>query len=124
MAEPDSDRRASRQVADVLRAGIASGAYPAGARLPSYRQLRDEHHVALNTAQAAIRMLAADGLAEIWPARGAYVRDQAAAAGSPTLRSELTDLRAMLRRSRQDLTAAEDAVAGLLSRLPPEEPAR
>ena len=43
--------------------------------MPSYRQLRDAHHVAQNTAQAAVRLLAAEGLVEIRPARGAYVRE-------------------------------------------------
>jgi DNA-binding FadR family transcriptional regulator len=37
--------------------------------------LRDAHHLALNTAQAAIRILAAGGLVEIRPAKDTYVRD-------------------------------------------------
>jgi DNA-binding FadR family transcriptional regulator len=120
VADPDG-RHASRRLAEAIRSGIAAGAYPPGARLPSYRQLRDEHHVALNTAQAAIRLLAADGLVEIRPAAGAFVRGDASQ--RPSLRAELTDLQAALRRSRQDLAAAENAVASLLTRLPPEEPA-
>jgi len=122
MAGQDRERHASKLLADALRAQIAGGAYPAGARLPSYRQLRDEHDVALNTAQAAIRLLAADGLVEIRPGSGAYARDTAVATARP-LRAELTELRAALRKSRQDLAAAEEKVAGLLSRLPPDEPA-
>ena len=120
MAQPDSDRFASRRLADVLRAEIAGGAYPPGTQLPSYRRLRDEHHVALNTAQTAIRILAVEGLVEIRPARGAYVRERADG-GAPTLRAELTDLQAALRRSRLGLGAAENAVADILTRLPPEE---
>ena len=108
----------------MLRAEIAGGAYPPGTRVPSYRQLRDEHHVALNTAQAAIRILAAEGLVEIRPARGAYVRERADGGAPPDLRAELTDLQAALRRSRRDLGAAENAVASILTRLPPEEPGR
>jgi DNA-binding FadR family transcriptional regulator len=123
VAEPGSDRHASRKLADVLRTGIANGVYPAGTRLPSYRELRDQHQVALNTAQAAIRLLAAEGLVEIRPARGAYVRDQTDGNASPSLRAELADLQATLRKSRQDLVVAEKVVAGLLTRLPPEEPA-
>ena len=76
MTHPSTDHTASRQLADTLRAQIADGAYPPGSKLPSYRQLRDSHHVALNTAQAAIRMLAADGLVEIRPASGAFVRER------------------------------------------------
>jgi GntR family transcriptional regulator len=108
----------------MLRAEIAGGAYPPGTRLPSYRQLRDDHHVALNTAQAAIQILAVEGLVEIRPARGAYVREGTGAGPAPSLRAELTDLRAALRRSRQDLGAAENAVADILTRLPPEGPGR
>ena len=119
MTHPSTDHTPSRDLADALRAQIAAGAYPPGSRLPSYRQLRDSHHVALNTAQAAIRMLAADGLVVIRPASGAYVR------GAPdgtalTLRAELADLQAVLRRSKQDLSAAETAVASLLTRLAAE----
>lgn len=122
MGEADREPHASRQLADALRARIAGGAYPAGTRLPSCRQLRDEHDVALNTAQAAIRLLAADGLAEIRPGSGAYARGESGEEGRP-LRAELTELRDALRKSRQDLAAAEKKVAGLLSRLPPDEPA-
>ena len=124
MAEPDAERHASRRLADALKAGIAAGTYPPGTRLPSYRQLRDEHGVALNTAQAAIRMLAGEGLVEIRPAKGAFVRADAGDGQRPALRSELADLQAMLRKSRQDLTAAESAVASLLARLQFEEPTR
>jgi DNA-binding FadR family transcriptional regulator len=119
VTHPNADRAASRHVADALRAQIASGAYPPGSKIPSYRQLRDAHHVAQNTAQAAVRLLAAEGLVEIRPASGAYVR------GVPdgenlTVRAELANLRAVLRRSKQDLAAAETAVTSLLARLPAE----
>jgi DNA-binding FadR family transcriptional regulator len=117
VTHPSADRPPSRQLADTLRAQIADGTYPPGSKLPSYRQLRDSHHVALNTAQAAIRMLAADGLVEIRPASGAYVR-HAPDGTDLTLRAELADLQAVLRRSRQDLAAAETAVTSLLARLP------
>jgi DNA-binding FadR family transcriptional regulator len=123
VARPDTDRNASKQLADALRAEIEGGTYPPGSKIPSYRQLRDVHHVALNTAQAAIRILAAEGVVEIRPAKGAYVRDNADGR-SPTLRAQLADLQAVLRRSRQDLTAAEKVVAGLLARLPAREQAR
>jgi DNA-binding FadR family transcriptional regulator len=119
VTHPTADRIASRQLADTLRAQIASGAYPPGSKIPSYRQLRDSHHVALNTAQAAIRILAADGLVEIRPAKGAYVRGDADGKDL-TLRAELADLQAVLRRSKQDLAAAEMTVASLLARLPAE----
>ena len=122
MTHPNANRTASRQLADTLRAQIADGAYPPGSKIPSYRQLRDSHHVALNTAQAAIRMLAADGLVEIRPARGAYVRG-GADGDDLTLRAELAGLQAVLRRSKHDLAEAETTVASLLARLPAGEQA-
>ena len=124
MTHPSTDHTASRQLADALRAQIAGGAFPPGSKIPSYRQLRDSHHVALNTAQAAIRMLAADGLVEIRPARGAYVRGGPGNGKDLALRDELADLQVVLRRSRHDLAAAETAVASLLARLPAEGRAR
>jgi DNA-binding transcriptional regulator YhcF (GntR family) len=84
--------------------------------MPSYRQLRDVHHVAQNTAQAAVRLLAAEGLVDIRPARGAYVCENTDAAEGSNLRAELVSLQATLRRSRQQLTEAEKTVAGLLAR--------
>lgn len=119
MDEPDADRRASRQLADGLRAEIQAGTYAPGSKLPSYRQLRDTHHVALNTAQAAIRLLAAEGLVEIRPASGAFVRDGNGT--GPTVRAELETLQAALRRSRRDLADAESTVSGLLARIAAED---
>lgn len=89
--------------------------------MPSYRQLRDAHGIALNTAQAAIRLLAAEGLVEIRPARGTYVREGTYDGDNRALHAELTHLRAVLRRNRDDLETAEGLVADLLSRLPSEE---
>jgi GntR family transcriptional regulator len=123
VAGAETDGYASRQLADALRAEIEAGAYPPGSKIPSYRQLRDVHHVALNTAQAAIRTLAAEGLVEIRPAQGAYVRDNVDGS-RPTVRAELSDLQAALRSSRRDLAAAEKKVAGLLARLPSDEQQR
>lgn len=122
MTHPGTDRNASRRLADTLRAQIENGAYPPGSKMPSYRELRDSHHVALNTAQAAIRMLAAVGIVEIRAAKGAYVREVSDAI-NPPLRAELADLQTMLRRSKQDLSAAEAAIASLLARLPADEQA-
>jgi DNA-binding FadR family transcriptional regulator len=114
MTPPGPNRYASRRLADALRAEIRNGTYPPGTRMPSYRQLRDVHHVAQNTAQAAVRLLAAEGLVDIRPARGAYVRENRGE--GPDLRAELASLQAILQRSRQELTEAESTVAALLAR--------
>ena len=116
MTAPGPDRFVSRRLADALKAEIRNGTYPPGSRMPSYRQLRDLHHVAQNTAQAAVRLLAAEGLVDIRPARGAYVRENADGAGDQDLHAELASLQAALRRSQQELTEAERTVASLLNR--------
>jgi DNA-binding FadR family transcriptional regulator len=116
MTAPDPDRFASRRLADILRAEIRNGTYLPGTRMPSYRQLRDMHHVAQNTAQAAVRLLAAEGLVEIQPARGAYVREPTQSDKSPNLRAELASLQASLRRSKQELAEAENTIASMLAR--------
>ena len=117
------DRRASRQLADALRADIEAGTYQSGSKMPSYRHLRDTHRVALNTAQAAIRLLAAEGLVDIRPASGVYVRDQRDRREA-SIRAELEDLQAALRRSRRDLAQADSAVSGLLARIAAEDQSR
>jgi DNA-binding FadR family transcriptional regulator len=121
--QADPDRRASRQLADALRADIEAGAYEPGSKLPSYRQLRDTQGVALNTAQAAIRLLAAEGLVEIRPASGAFVCDSAHSQ-APSVRAELEDLQAALRRGRRELAQAESTVTGLLARIAAQDQAR
>jgi DNA-binding transcriptional regulator YhcF (GntR family) len=123
VAGPGADGYASRQLAETLRGEIEGGTYPPGSKIPSYRQLRDAHHVALNTAQAAIRILAAEGLVEIRAAQGAYVRGDANGAG-PTVRAELAEVQAALRRGRRDLAEAEKKVGELLARLPADEQPR
>jgi DNA-binding transcriptional regulator YhcF (GntR family) len=120
VARPGADGYTSRQLAETLRAEIEGGTYPPGGKIPSYRQLRDAHHVALNTAQAAIRILAAEGLVEIRAAQGAYVRGDSNGA-RPTVRAELAELQAVLRRGRKDLVEAEKKVGELLARLPADE---
>jgi GntR family transcriptional regulator len=118
------DRLADPRLADVLQAKIISGTCPPGRRKPPYRKLWEAHGLAPSTAQAAIGILAAEGLMEIRPVRGAYVRDSACDDDGETLRAELADLRAALRRSKEDPDAAGSGVAVLLSRFRSEEGVR
>lgn len=121
VTSPHVREHASRTVADALRAEIAGGAkYLPGTRLPSYRRLAAEHGVAVNTAMAAMRMLAAEGLVHVRASDGAFVRDaEEGAQASAPLRRDLADVRAQLSRARQEIAAAERAVAALLERLQP-----
>ena len=118
------DRFAGLRLANVPRAKIISGTCPPGSRIPPYRQLRDAHEIALNTARTAIRILAAEGLMEIRPASSAYARDRACDDDGQAVRAELANLRAALRRSKEDPDAVESRVSVLVSRPRSEEGVR
>jgi GntR family transcriptional regulator len=70
----DDSRPASQQVADVLRAEIASGALEPGDKLQSIRNLAQRFRVAPMTAQAAVEILRNEGLVYTSPGRGTFVR--------------------------------------------------
>lgn len=63
-----------QQIAADLRAGIRSGQYAPGDKLPSEDDLATLYGVAINTVRNATRQLVAEGLIEVRPKSGAYVR--------------------------------------------------
>ncbi|MEV4249514.1 winged helix-turn-helix domain-containing protein [Streptosporangium canum] len=113
----DADRHASKKLAAVLRTDIAEGRYAPGARLPSYRQLAERHGVVVNTAQAAVRLLQAEGRVAIRPGSGTVVLAESDALPEG-LRGELEEVQGRLRQTQEALSAAEKAVTALLGRLP------
>jgi DNA-binding GntR family transcriptional regulator len=62
------------QVADILRTGIERGVYAPGRPVPSETQLSQEHGINRLTARKAVRVLVTEGLVEVVPGRGAFVR--------------------------------------------------
>lgn len=70
----DSAVPPSRQVAGWLREDIETGVYRPGQRLPSIASLVQEYGVARDTAGKAQRILVDEGLAEISPGLGLFVR--------------------------------------------------
>jgi GntR family transcriptional regulator len=62
------------EIADALRGSITSGAYEPGSRLPSARELEDQHQAALGTVRSAINVLIAEGLVESRHGSGVFVR--------------------------------------------------
>jgi DNA-binding GntR family transcriptional regulator len=60
-------------IAAELRAAILDGTLPAGATLPTVKQLADRHHVAASTAHCAIAVLAAENLVTVSRGRRATV---------------------------------------------------
>lgn len=63
-----------RLLADELAAALNEGRYPAGAQLPSLRQLCADHRASLATVTHALHELEDAGLIEARPRRGHFVR--------------------------------------------------
>jgi DNA-binding GntR family transcriptional regulator len=71
MISEDDPRPAYVQLADILRARIASGQITG--RLPSERDLQQETGSAPMTIRKAVRLLADEGLVHTVPGRGTFV---------------------------------------------------
>jgi GntR family transcriptional regulator len=63
MSEPGQDSGALKQIHTELVRRIRGGEYPAGAKLPSDRELAEEFGCRADTAARALRLLQWDGLA-------------------------------------------------------------
>ncbi|GLZ15642.1 hypothetical protein Acsp04_58770 [Actinomadura sp. NBRC 104425] len=118
MANRDDARRPSQRVADDLRAKISRGdpGYRPGEKLPTVRELRERYGVAANTAAAAVRMLAREGLVSIRPSSGTVVLPPGERPAD--VREKITAIHAHLRRSRSEIDKAETELQKLLDRLP------
>ena len=75
--DEDSPVPPYRQVAAVLRGRIESGELAPGRRLPSIADLVQTYGIARTTAAKALRVLINDGLAEVSPGMGTYVKPRA-----------------------------------------------
>lgn len=62
-----------QQLADILRAQIASGELEPDRPLPSLVTLMQRYGIARGTAAKAVQVLVTEGLVRIVPGRGAYV---------------------------------------------------
>jgi DNA-binding GntR family transcriptional regulator len=112
---PNDPRPPYLQVADDLRAAIASGRYAPGERLPSGRDMAREYGVALMTMQRALSALADEGHVTLYKSRGAFVRTAEPGDDSrPTLEG--------LAREVHDLRETVQALEGRLDQL--ERPKR
>jgi len=63
-----------KHVYNSILADILSRVYKPGKRLPNLDQLATQHGVSLTTIRQAIRILREQGLVELWPRRGTFVR--------------------------------------------------
>ncbi|PZF85052.1 winged helix-turn-helix domain-containing protein [Micromonospora deserti] len=74
MIYPAQEQVGRNELADILRARIASGQLRPGDRLPSERDLSQTYGVSAVTARAAVTQLRNEGLAEAVRGRGVVVR--------------------------------------------------
>lgn len=65
-----------KQIVDVVRVQIASGALAQGYKLPSVRALAMEHTVSVNTVAKAYNILTAQGLVISKPGLGLFVAER------------------------------------------------
>lgn len=89
-----------------LETALLDGSFPAGARLPSERQLAEHYAVARNTVREAIQRLAARGLLRARAGAGVFVTDQLRTgiaspwgqlvADHPALRDDISEFRRVL----------------------------
>lgn len=75
MIDHESATPVYRQVAAILRERIAAGTYQPGRRLPSVRDLTQEFGIAQLTGRKALRVLVDEGIAEMSPGMGTYVKE-------------------------------------------------
>ena len=117
----DDPRPPYLQVADDLRVLIATGALAPGQRVPSGRELAEQHGVALMTVQKALALLRDEGVLATHQGRGTFV---AAAGGEAPaepstefaeISRQLVDLRNLVQQTAQRLedrlTALEESAA-------------
>ena len=75
LIDPASTTPIYAQVADQVRALVATGTLRLGDRLPSIRELAVELRINRNTASKAYGILETDGLLQTRPGRGTFVAD-------------------------------------------------
>jgi GntR family transcriptional regulator len=75
VVDPPADRPVYKQIADQLRAAIATGVLGPGEQLPSEHELVAEYGVARGTARQAIMLLRNEGLIEAVHGLGCFVRE-------------------------------------------------
>ncbi len=109
----DDRRHASHRVADLIEAAIDAGEHPPGSQLPPYRQIANEYGIAINTAQAAVRLLNTKGRVRIKPNSGTYVCES----HTPTPSDELREIRADVTKLRRQLNNITTGLAEVENRV-------
>lgn len=81
------------QLAERLRAAIASGEWPPGTRLPSLRQLCEAHGLSMATVRRAMETLLDEGLLQVRAQSGFFVAAASAPQAEPAVLPRLSELR-------------------------------
>lgn len=112
-------RRLYERVADALAKEILSGEHPVDGRLPSERDLAQRHGVSRPVIREAMIALEVDGLVEVCPGSGVYVRAHVRKSGPAPAEAgpfELLEARALVEGEAAALAASnidDDAIAEL-----------
>ena len=101
------------QLIDQIKAGIVTGVFPPGERLPSVRDLATEAGVNPNTMQRALAQLEAEGLVYSQRTAGRFVTEDGAMIDGAKRELARRHVRAFLEAMR-GLGLEEEAVIGLL----------
>lgn len=75
MINPEADRPVYKQLADLVREQIASGALTPGRRVPAEKDYVDEHGISRDSVRRAMAVLRSEGLI-VTTARGSRVRPE------------------------------------------------
>ena len=118
-------RLGATEIAGILRSEVNNGILVAKERLPAERLLAATFGVARGTVRASLKLLVNEGLLEIRPGSGTYVKSQAIELTNPIMESakplELIDTRfalephicrlAVLHANQEDFDRAEELLA-------------
>lgn len=111
-----SERAIFAQIADSVRADIASGAIRAGATLPAAKRLAEALDINVHTVLRAYQQLRDERLIDLRRGRGAVVT---ALAG--TLVELSAEVRALVSRA-QTLGVSQTTVAAMVAHIAPQDP--
>jgi GntR family transcriptional regulator len=105
--DPTADRAVFRQLADLLRDQIQSGALGPGDPLPSELRLAQEYGLSRTSVRQAIAILRSEGLVNVERPRGTFVRSAETVETVPLRRGDVVSARMPTERERRSLHLAE-----------------
>jgi DNA-binding GntR family transcriptional regulator len=107
MIDPSADRAVFRQLADLLRDQITSGALRPGDPLPSELRLAQEYGLSRTSVRQAIAILRTEGLVNVERPRGTFVRSAEPAETVALRRGDVVSARMPTEAERRSLHLAE-----------------